>query len=245
MVSFKELVARIGKYFRFSQQELIGLIVGTLVVGFIFSFRNWGDGGFDLLLGLRNFSVVVLAAGLSLFGRVACQKIYALSIGYQMEFRTWWVGLGIMLVLVFLSAGYLTLVLAGGAWLAFMTRQRLGSFRYGHNYEEQAIVGLWGILGSLIMAGAFRVGDYFLPGVLFFEKGMMISVIFAICTVLPIPRMEGLSIFFGARGIYWLSLAIVLVGTMLLLFGGGLGLLIGIILGLLAAGIAILWGSEI
>lgn len=245
MVSFKELKSRIKKHFRFSKQELQGLIIGVLVTGFIFSFKHWGIEEFDLVYGLKSLFLTIIAAGISFFGHVMPQKIYALSSGYQAEFKTWWAGIVIALVLCFISIGNLTLVLAGGMVLSFMVRQRLGEFRYGYGTVEQAITGLWGILGSLIFAALFRIGTLLAENNLFFKNGLMISLIFAICSALPIPGLDGLNIFFGSREIYFIGVIVVILSTLLLLWGGGWGLLLGIILGLIAGGIAILWGSEI
>jgi len=245
MVSFKELAARVKQFFGFNHQELQGIIIGVLVTGFIFSFKDWGVEEFNLIYGLRSLLLTTIAAGISFFGHIAPQKIYALSAGYLAEFKTWWAGIIIALVLCFISLGNLTLVLAGGIWLSFMVRQRLGQFRYGYSMEEQAITGLWGILGSLIFAGLFRAGNYFLPEVLFFEKGLMISLVFAICSILPIPGLDGLNIFFGSRATYVVSLIMVVIATLLLLFGGGWGLLVSVVLGLIGGIAAILYGSEI
>ncbi len=245
MVSSKELWSRWKKHFRFSRQELQGLILAVLITGFIFSFKDWGLEEFDLAYGLKSLLITIFAAAVSFLGHVGCQKLYALSSGYNAEFKVWWIGVVAALVIAFISLGSFPLVLAGGVTLSFMVRQRLGEFRYGHGLTEQAITGLWGVLGSLIFAALFRIGNYFLPEVMFFEKGLMISLIFAICSVLPLPKLGGLSIFFGSRGIYYISLVVVLASTLLLLFGGGTGLLVGIILGLVAGGVAILYGSEI
>ena len=245
MVSFKELKARWRQFFRFSKQELYGIIGGILITGFIFSFRLWGGETFDWAVGLRNFLLTTLAAAISFFGHISCQKLYALSAGYIAEFKTWWAGLLIALVLAFVSVGHLTLVLAGTVSLVFMVKQRLGQFRYGYSVEERAITGLWGILGSLIFAALFRIGNLFWPEAVFFERGLMISLIFAICSVLPLPWLEGLNIFFGSRGIYWVSVVVVLGATLLLLWGGVWGLVFGIVMGLVIGGIAILYGSEI
>ena len=48
-----------------------------------------------------------LAIGIAivLFVRIACQKMYALSQGYKAEFKVWWAGLAICLVVVFISYG--------------------------------------------------------------------------------------------------------------------------------------------
>lgn len=236
MVSWAELVSRLKQFFRFSHQELQGIIAGVLVTGFIFSFRSWGVGSFDWLYGLKNLFLAIIAAGISFFGHIGPQKFYGLSVGLKVEFKTWWLGMLIALVLCFASLGNLTVVLAGGAWISFMVRHRLGEFRYGYKHNEQAIIGMWGVFGSLISAALFRIGNYYLPEVLFFERGLMISLVFALCSVLPLPSLEGLAIFFGSRGIYYVTVVVAVVGALLLLWGGGWGLLIGIILGLIVGG---------
>ncbi|MFH1682337.1 MAG: hypothetical protein ABIA37_00930 [Candidatus Woesearchaeota archaeon] len=245
MVSFPELKARMRQYFGFTKQELVAFLIGIIITGFIFSFKDWGADTFNLTIGLKNLLFAILAAAISFFGHLAPQKMYALSTGYLVTFRAWYVGLIIALVLTFVSAGSLTLVLAGGAAITFMVRQRLGQFRYGYSMEEQAVVGMWGVLGSLITATVFRIFNFYFPSVLFFETGLMISLIFAACSVLPLPKMDGLLIFFGSRAIYFLSVVIVVASALLLLWGGGWGLTIGITVGLIAGAIAWLWGSEV
>lgn len=245
MVSFNELKDRIKNHFRFSKQELTGLLVAVLSVGFIFSFRNWGGDQFNLFSGLMNFLFTVIATSIAFFIPIAFQKIYALSVGYKAEFRTWWIGILIALVLCFVSVGYLTVVLIGGMTSSFVTKQRLGQFRYGTSTEEQGMIGFWSPLGSIISAGLFALFHHLLPKILFFEKGMMISLIFAICSILPIPRLEGLVIFFGSRGTYLMTILMVLAVTLLLILSGLLGTIIGIIIGLSIGSYFILIGSEV
>ena len=55
MVSHKEKAARIQDFFRFSQQEITGLVAAVLVTAFVFSFRDWGVDTFNASIGLRNF----------------------------------------------------------------------------------------------------------------------------------------------------------------------------------------------
>lgn len=219
--------------------------MGIAVTGFIFSFKHWGIERFDWLFGLENFFLTTLAAAIAYFGHIAPQKIYALSCGYQAEFKTWWLGLVIALVLCFISAGSLTLVLAGNVGLIFMVRLRLGQFRYCYRHEDQAVAGLWGILGSLIIAMIFQIFNLAFPENLFFEEGVIISLIYAICSVFPLPQLDGLNIFAGWKIYYTLAIIAVLISTLLLLFGGWPGLVIGITAGLIFGGITLLWRSEI
>jgi len=246
MVSLRELGDRMRLDFRFSRQELQGLILAVLFTGFIFSFRNWGGTTFNVISGLKNLSFTIIAAAIVFLFHIAFQKIYALSIGHKIEFRAWMAGLLIGVVLAFMSAGYLTLVLAGGISLSFIVRQRVGEFRYGHNIEEQGITSFYGVYGCMVAAMIFRIFTYYFPKVLFFEKGILISLIFAICLVLPLPRMAGLSIFFGSRILYATTVLMVIVGSLLLLLGGGIGLVLAIVLTLIINGYILLFvASEI
>lgn len=229
MVQILELISRIRNHFRFSQQELTGLGVAILVTGFIFSFKDWGADNFNLLVGLKNFLFTTLAAAISFLAHVGPQKIYCLGSGYKAEFKTWWAGIIIVLILGFITAGNVTLILAGGMFISLMVRQRLGEFRYGYNLDQQAVTAFWGIYGLVIMATIFRIFNYYFPKVLFFEKGLFICLIFAICALLPIPGLNGLNLFFGSRAIYFSSIVLVIVASLLFWLGGFIGLLVAII----------------
>ena len=229
MANILELINRVKKDFRFSQQELVGLGVLVLVTGFIFSFKNWGADTFNLLIGLKNFLITTLAALVGFLAHVGPQKIYSLGEGYKAEFKIWWVGPIIALVLCFITAGNLTLILAGGMFMSFMVRQRLGEFRYGYNLEQQAVTAFWGIYGLIIVATLFRIGTSYFPQVLFFQKGLMICLILAICALLPIPGLNGLNLFFGSRMIYYFTIVLVVVVALLFWLGGTIGLWVAII----------------
>ncbi len=182
-----------------------------------------------MLVGLKNLLITTFAALFAFLAHVVPQKVYSLGEGYQAEFKTWWPGIIIALVLGFATAGNLTLILAGGMFMSFMVRQRLGEFRYGYNLEQQAVTGFWGIYGLVIVATLFRFFNYYFPKVLFFEKGLLICLIFAICALLPIPGLNGLNLFFGSRMIYFFTLVLVIVVSLLYFLGGGIGLWIAII----------------
>src|SRR3989338_2176599 len=244
MVYWRELVSRVRDFLRYSHHELAGLTIAILITGFVFSFRDWGGEQFDAFLGLQHLFAVFIIAAFSLFFRTACQKIYALDEGYKAEFRPWWMGMGISLVLGFLSFGYLPLVLIGNMSAAFMIRQRLGEFRHAFSYWHNAMISYWGMLGNLIMAILFSIGAYFVPGSYFFNKGIMVNLIMAACSLLPLPQLDGLAIFWGSRKIYVLGILLVVLAAVLLLTRTGAGLLFAIIFALIYAGVYIAIGSE-
>ncbi|MBU0460108.1 MAG: hypothetical protein KKH52_02320 [Nanoarchaeota archaeon] len=244
MVNLKELQARMKEHFRFSWQEHSGLIVGILIAGFIFSFRDWGGETFDLVVGVKNLFLVFIIAAVSFYFRIACQKIYALTEGYKAEFKIWWAGLVIMLIVGFVTLGRVPLIFIGGIVASFMVRQRLGEFRYGFSYGQNGLIALWGILGSMILAIVFAVGAYIFPQSYFFSKGLIFNIIMAVCALIPLPQLDGLNIFFGSRVTYVIAIFTVLLGAVLLLTGTKIGLILAIILSGGAGVTKLLIGSE-
>ncbi len=238
MVSRKEMKVRFAEFLIFSRQEIGWLAIAAMVVGFIFSFRDWGDSEFDAVLGFVHFFLLVIICMFSFLVRFTLQKYYALSMGYLAEFKVWWVGLAISLVMVFLSMGKVPLVLLGGVSVAFMSRQRIGEFRYGFSYRQNAEIAFWGILGNLILAFLFSVGLYFFPESYLFDKAMWINITMGFFAFLPLVQMDGLSIFFGSRTMFILGFVMFIIGAVLIATQTKMGLLVVGILGV--AGLVVL-----
>ncbi|PIN73591.1 hypothetical protein COV20_05195 [Candidatus Woesearchaeota archaeon CG10_big_fil_rev_8_21_14_0_10_45_16] len=249
MVSPVEFRARIADFYRFSKEELIGLLAAVLFAGFIFSFRDWGDQQFDLVIGLIHLFTMFSIAFLSFWVHLSCQKLYGLSQGYLVEFRLWWTGLFISLIFAFFSFGYIPLVLIGGVFASFMVRQRLGEFRYGFSYPENGIIAMWGPLGNLILAIFFAIGAYALPQNYFFHKGLIFNLIMAGCSLIPLPQLDGLSVYFGSR--FWYLVMIIAVGLSVILLWllpqvglGKFGLITAVVIAVIVSIVTLLVSSE-
>ncbi len=244
MVSTQEFKARIKQFYNFNKQEISSLVIATLVIGFVFSFKDWGEETFNAAKGVMNLLITIIIVGASLFFRLSCQKIYGLSQGYKAEFQVWYTGLGIGLIVSFLSLGKFPLALVGCVIAAHMVRQRLGEFRYGFSLWDNGMMSFWGILGNMILAIIFAIGAFFVPTSYFFTKGLIFNIIMAFCSLLPIPQLDGLAIFFGSRMLYAIAIFTVVLGTVLLLTKTKIGLIIAIGIGSLAAIVYTITGSE-
>ena len=244
MVSKQELWARIKEFLRFSQQETRGLLLAIILTGFIFSFRDWGTEKFNLTLGLQHLFIAVAVVAVSILLRIACQKIYALSQGYNAEFKVWWTGLLIMLILAFISLGRLPVILVGTVVSSLMVKQRLGEFRYGFSYKDNAIIAGWGVYGNLIAALFFALGLHAFPQSYFFGKGVVLNLVMAFFSLLPLPQLDGLQIYFGSRMMYYLGIGLVLLAGVLLLSKTTIGLITAVVIGSIIALFFILIGSE-
>lgn len=233
MVRGEELRARIHDYFSFEKQELAILVPAIFITAFIFSFCNWGqgscgEGDFQFWTGLGNLMVVSILVAISFFARLSWQKVYALKEGYLAQFRGWWTGILIALLLGVISNGRLTLVLIGGAVSSLLIRHRLGEFRYGHSYLDNAKISFHGIAANLILTLIFAIGLYFFPDSYVFGKGLWLNWIMAACTSLPLPQLDGLNIYFGSRPLYYATLGLVALFGILLLTETQLGLILAV-----------------
>ena len=250
MVSFKEVYVRLREHLRFSNPELSGIGIAVLAAAFIFSFCDWGTpgqcwgGDFNFVLGLQHLVLVLIIGAISFFFRQICQKVYALSNGHQAEYKVWWNGIAASLIIAFISFGRLPLVLAGGMVSSFVVKLRLGEFRYCFSNWVMGITALWGVLGNLILAIIFAVGAFVYPQSYFFSKGMTFNLVMAICSLIPLPQQDGLSIFFGRRFVYYTAIGITLLTAVLLLTKTALGLIILIVLGSIWGIVALLITSE-
>ncbi len=244
MVSFKEFRSRVRDFYRFSPQEISGILAAAVITAFIFSFRDWGEEQLDVAKGFLNLLAMGILALLSFAFRLSCQKWYALAEGYKAEFKVWWTGIIISLVVAFISAGKIPLILAGTMMVSFMVKQRLGEFRYGFSYWNNAMISYWGILGNLILALLLAIGHYFAPESYFFSKGLLLNLVMAFLALLPLPQLDGLAILFGSRKIYLAGIFLVLLAAVLLLTGTLPGLLLAVFIGLAYAAVYLAIGSE-
>jgi Zn-dependent protease len=178
-------------------------------------------------VGFTHLSLAILLAAIAFFGRVAVQKIVGLSMGFQGTFTLWWAGLIISLVVVFISYGFVPLVLPGGLVMTMMVRHRLGEFRYGFNYWEQALMGYAGSVGNVILALLFKFFLLFSPGNWFLQKGVLMNVIIALCLLLPLPKLDGIHLFFSSRLWYFFLTGIILGISILIFFTGIILTIIG------------------
>ncbi len=230
-----DLIDKIKKYYKFTAHELKGLIISILVVAFIVSFRDWGTTNFDFLLGIYNFFNAILIVALSILIHDAGQRIWALAIGYRIEFRMWTFGIVLALVVAFLSNGKLWLVVPAGFMIHHLAGHRLGWFRYGINYFGQAMVALAGPLFSLMLVILLKVIHAFYPSPLLY-KAIIFNVVYVITSMLPIPPLDGSKIYFGSRMLYAFVLPAMISATILMIvkipifFSIVLSMLIGVVL---------------
>ncbi|MBI4149382.1 hypothetical protein HY491_02960 [Candidatus Woesearchaeota archaeon] len=239
-MSWFDLKDKIRRYYRFSPEEIKGLVIATIIIGFIVSFKEWGYESFDAAIGLRNLAVALLMVGLSLLVQQTGHKIAGLSAGFTVEFRVWTYGLILGLVLILVSRGNIWFLAPGGIVIYHLTAHRLGYFRYGVNMWALGMIGLAGPIANVLFGGFFKTLAIYvswLPlNAALVDKLFLLNMALAVYSLLPIPPLPGANLFFASRNWYVFiagTLASYLILVLLGVFSYVFALIIGFIIWLL------------
>lgn len=204
MSGFYNIKDKINRYFKFGAEEAKGLIISILVVAFIVSFRKWGPGAeFNLMLGLKNLFISILLVALIVLINQAGHRIIGLGFGYRVEYKMWWYGLLIGLLLAFVSRGYIWFLAPGGIFIHMMPGHRLGKFRYGPNTNLFGHTALAGPIAGILFGTSLKAIDvWFHLNSAAIQQIFLIGLIYGAYQLLPIPPLAGSRIFFASRLVY-------------------------------------------
>jgi hypothetical protein len=211
------LIDKIKRYFTFNKEEMIALIGSSLVIGFMFAFRDFT---------LFNLATAIGIVFVSILFHISVQKIAALHDGFSVEFKIWWLGLLIGLVTVFMSAAISNnkiiiwwLALPGGIVFSMLAKHRLGKFRYGMNYWPMGIIAFSGPIASIVFGTIFKNINLYILGSGFplFDKIFIFNLVLAATQMLPIPPLDGHYMFFASRSAYAFLLGTIITYVVLVL----------------------------
>lgn len=199
-----DLIDKTKKYFKFTKEEFKALVISTLVLAFIVSFRDWGVGSeFSFIIGLKNLIIAIFMVAIALFVHNAGQKISGLQVGFRVEYKMWWYGLLIGLIFVFISRGSIWVLAPGGIFMHHMATHRLGFFRYGTNLTAVGGVAFMGAVANILFATILKFLQVNLHLIavdnVFFNKLFLISWAIAAWSLVPIPPLDGSRVFFASR----------------------------------------------
>jgi hypothetical protein len=201
------------------KKEILHLFIASLVIGFIFSFREWGPGQtFDVNIGLTNLIRYTIISILVLLIYITTQKLCALRHGAISNFRIWsfkqyWlsksskfkkplpIGILLPILLSFFSNGHIKFATVGTSEITEI--RRIGkSFKHLTGWETAVIH----LAGPLTLS--------FLSIILFpletFSKLIYVSYTIAIFSMIPLSSLDGAKIFFGSPPLYIFGLALII-----------------------------------
>ena len=231
-----EVKIRIKTHFSFSKSELRWIIITVLLMGIVLGFDD-GLPKFEPSHWLFNLFNSILIAFLGVMTHISFQRVASLAKGYLLEFRP--LNFGLLGGLVFGLATLGKFVFFVPFELVFKHHEglRLGRFRYGLNYFEMATVAITGPLSNLLLAVIFKAFFMSRPSFVLFNA-VKFNVLFAIATLLPVPKAPGSYLLMGQPFLFFATLALVLPLGLLLVF---MPLSQALLIGLLVAIMASIW----
>jgi len=235
MYSWRNFIDKFKRYGKLERSEKIGLLLTIIVLGFIFSFREWGTEKFDYSSGLWNFFIVTILVAIAFLVHEVAHRTIALWLGYKSTYKVWLVGLVAGLIVAFVSNGRLLFLATGGLLIAHLEIHRLGKGYYELNMKHLGWIAMSGPIANMIFAAILKGVHSFMP-LPIIQKLMIINIWIALFDMLPIPPFNGSKTFFGSRFIYIFVVAALVGCALLLTLASGLLSIIGaLIIGALMA----------
>ncbi len=220
---------------KFKNLEIKHLLISTIVLAFVFSFREWGTEGFSVITGITNWILYILVVAIALILKQIGHKIVAKKYGASSEFRIWSIeryglskskkfpksfvgyriqtfplGLILSITLAFVSNGLIKFAAVTSSKIK--EKYRLGKKFKNLTEFETAAISLAGPLTNLFLAIIFQI-----TGNLFnFERFVIVNSALAMYSMIPLSKLDGSRIFFGSKILYLLSfIFIFLIGLLL------------------------------
>ena len=170
------------------REEIKWLVIATLVLGFCFSFRDWGEPVFNFGIGLKNFILVSILVGFSVLVHEFAHKKVAKKYDADIKFKTWPALLFAALLITILTNGYF---IFAAVWVVSISTKHM--LRPRHKYPhlgpwEGAKIAASGPISNFFLA---LVAAYFFvrTGGFFWEKLMIINFWIAAMNLFPFFRI--------------------------------------------------------
>lgn len=237
---------KLKKYFGFDKKEVIDLIITTIIVGFIFSFKDWGTSALDVATGMRNFLNATLIVGLAYLVHETAHKLTAIRKGYEAKYQMWFPGLLISLVATVVLASMIPdpkikifFILPGAVIVSAIPLMRVGHYEPFFTYKDNAIIAYMGPLANICLALLFKIaGSIMFVNQTLVQQAMMINAWLAVLNMLPIPPLDGSKVFFGSRMFYMFGIGLIISAAILMFYTSTITTIISsITLGIVTAAI--------
>jgi Zn-dependent protease len=233
MHSWRNFTDKVRRYFPLEATEKRGFIISIILLGFIFSFRNWGTEKFDWALGIQNFIITIILVAVAFATRELAHRTIAVWLGYRTQYKAWLLGLVIGLVVAFVSNGSLLFIAPGLMIITHLEVHRLGKGFYALSYKHLGWIAMSGPIANMLFAVLMKTLAV-ATGIEIFQKAMMISIWIALFDMVPVPPFNGSRTFFGSRFIYVFVLGALIGCAALLAYTSGILAILGaIVLGAL------------
>ena len=175
---------RVKQHFTFDKEEIRNLLMIILVFTIVLGYD---DGHPEFIMGRWLFNLLssfVIATTAVLTKEVA-HKLMAIKRGYTVKMKLWAPILFINLFLVILLEGKVHILLpVSGLFIFHHERMRIGEFRYGHNYFDNALIAFAGPLANVYLAMFFKLFSE-MPNPLV-TLAIQVNLIYAAINLIPV-----------------------------------------------------------
>lgn len=132
--------------------EIWHLIISILILGFCFSFRYWGGKYFDFDVGFSNFIFITFLVGFSVFIHEITHRLAAKKAQAEINYRTWWTGVLVAIILIFLTDGWFVFAAIGAVTIVPLRVYRVGTDKQSLGPFERAKIALSGPMANFVLA---------------------------------------------------------------------------------------------
>jgi Zn-dependent protease len=182
-MDFKDGLIGYGKY-SFTFTEIRDLVISAIVLGFIFSFRNWS---FDNLL----LSIAIVGPALIL--HELAHKFMAQRYNLLAAYVIWPTGIILSLLITIMTNGAVLFAALGAVMISSVYHTRVGYRFIGLTGEEMGKISWVGPMTNIGLAILCYILHPLNPVV--FSQAAFINLIIAIFNCLPFPPLDGVKIF--------------------------------------------------
>lgn len=230
---FTYAIHDIKKYVKFSSKEWKQMLWVTFAVAFVLTFNKWGTVRFDFERGLANLFLAFIFVGIFWIGQLYLKKVIATKLGYNANYEWSLPGLIITVLIAFLSFGYVPVLLLGTTKIAQNDRRRLGKHRFALNQKDIFRIHGYSYLINYLIILIILAPIYLATQSLFVDMLIKINLALIFFPLLPVPKNDGLYMFFASRSLYFLVLAFVVIMSLLILWAQIFSFIIALVLALI------------
>jgi len=208
-------IDRVKRYSKFNKEEVNGLALVILILGFMFSYRYFFESTINY--GIFMFISCTLIVLLALLVHEVTHKAAGIMNGFQARTVFWLYALLIGFVICLMSKGKIVIPIYGGVIFYFIQKHRIGKFRYGINYWPMGWSGILAPAANLGLAFILRLVTYLPYDLFLVEKAIQINILIAFFNMLPFAKTDGIYMLYHSR-LWYAILAGFLMGLAVLLW---------------------------